>query len=257
MPTYAASACGSWDVYTSACRCAGVEPTTITVPGGAAPTVTVTVSASVVGSTLSQCETRTAFLTATTEVTLTETVTETPTPATATATDTATSTTVALETAAPTTVVVPRQCEMPGRAFRALNAFPTGPVRMMNAAGQRLVAWQYNDPSAAETSTWLLDSRGQLRLASGSLVPYIDASTVASASAMVLVATPAQVDSLVAAGTAARVQGCIDPSTGVLSLRDVLYSRPNMFSCGKALYLSSGDGSDAGSNYVALSPTTR
>ncbi|KAK8047840.1 hypothetical protein PG996_015904 [Apiospora saccharicola] len=76
LPTYASSACsGSWDAYTSACRCAGFEPTTITVPGGAAPTVTVTVSTSVVGSTLSQGETQTAFVTATTKTTVTETVT--------------------------------------------------------------------------------------------------------------------------------------------------------------------------------------
>ncbi|KAK8135485.1 hypothetical protein PG984_003425 [Apiospora sp. TS-2023a] len=236
LPTYAASACGSWKAYT-----------------GAAPTVTVTDSASVVGSTLSQGETQTAFVTATTETTLTVTVTETPTPATATATDTATSTTtVTVETAAPT-VVVTQQCQALGRVFRPLTPYSDGRVRMLNTVtfffrpGTE-VAFQFNDPQFAPTSSWLFDSEGLFRRAGGDLVAYVDATLKASATVHVMVAAAAQVDSLVAAGTAARIQGCVDSTTGVISLRDVLYSRSNILACGDSLYLSSGDGSDYDGN---------
>ncbi|KAK8002064.1 hypothetical protein PG991_014286 [Apiospora marii] len=228
LPTYAASACsGSWDVYTSACRCAGVEPTTITVlAGGAAPTtVTVTASASVVGSTLSQSETQTASVTATTEVTLTTTVTETPTPATATESAT--------------------QCQRPGIVFQASSPDPSGTTRYMSPfiyGTFMSINFGYDAPTG-----WLLDSQGHLQQALTlapiePLAAYVKTDVVGSV--QVLLGYRSAVDSMVAAGTAARVQGCMDYHSNALFFRDLKDARSNLLLCENALYLSQGNGSD-------------
>lgn len=247
LPTYAAAACsGSWDVYTSACRCAGVEPTTVTVDAASGETVTATVSTSVVGSTSSQTETRTASVTATTETTVTETVTETPAPATTTATEATTSTTVAQATAPPVTVVAPRTCQATGQAFRASSPDPSGSTRYMATFAEYGVG--FAPGSAAQAMNFVLDSRGQLELAApeapATEVYAVYVPTAVTGTVQTRVGLRSAVDSMVNAGTVARIQGCIDSATSALSLRDLVSGKANLILCGNALYLSHGDGSD-------------
>ncbi|KAK8066907.1 hypothetical protein PG997_013654 [Apiospora hydei] len=263
LPDYVSAVCPSWDKYTSACRCAGVEPVTVTVAAGAAPTVTETVSTSVVGSTLSRTDVETAPATATTEATRTETVTETPTPSTATEVTTATSTTVAQATATPSAVVVPQNCRPTGPWFRgqtySLSTQSEGPKYMYTvdtSSDSSSISWaQFSTiPSGPEyqSQQWVLDDQGQLQQfnpaagASEVQVAYVDGGLAQGPADTVPVAmmklNGAQFLTFI--GAIARVQGCVSPGTNALTLRDMIGARSNILQCGTAMVLSRGDGSD-------------
>ncbi len=244
LPEYASAVCANWDQYIKACSCAGVEISTVTVPG-AAETVTVTANDAVTTtvSTLSSTQTDT--------ISLTETVT-------ATETTTAASTTTVLATSTPT-VIVPITCLAKGLSFRASTPFSDGTTRWMNTIGQASVAWQtFASGSSLTSSTWVLDSNGYLELtgvigtATSVLAAYVDLSKTA-ATVAVLMKAKTDVEAGVAAGTWARVKGCVSPTTNEVTLSG--NGRSNILSCGNSMYLSTGDGSDYRSDCARLFPT--
>ncbi|KAK8017405.1 hypothetical protein PG993_013731 [Apiospora rasikravindrae] len=258
LPDYLSAVCPSWDKYTSACRCAGVEPVTVTAVLGAAPTVTVTASTTVVGSTLSSTDVETASATATTEVTLTETVTETPTPSTTTQVNTATSTVLTQATETPSAIVVPRDCQATGNVFRGKTnslSSPSGDAQYMFENSNMISFHEGSSMTAGQLQRgqWVLDSRGYLQLATplpGAgqvLAAYVDGDSARGAddTVEILMKPVGEVNFLAdAIGAVAHVQGCISPTTGEITLRETIAARSNILLCGLEMVLSRGDGRD-------------
>ncbi|KAF3013739.1 hypothetical protein E8E14_007379 [Neopestalotiopsis sp. 37M] len=255
VPEYAATACASWSKYVSACQQIGVETSTITVE---AVTETVTqyasTTATITWSTESSTQTDVVSVTATVSSTQTDVESITVT-TTTTETATITSVETILSTTTPTSVV-PFSCQATGLSFRARNPFPDGSTRYMNTVNSVNVAWQTfpSSPSAAglATSTWVLNTGGYLGLASNAGVAYVQVPSSA-ASLQVKMGTPSAVAAGVAAGTFVQVAGCIDQATSSVNM--VAAGRSNMLSCGNALYLSTGTGTDIRSDCVFLAPT--
>ncbi|KAK4152729.1 hypothetical protein C8A00DRAFT_16007 [Chaetomidium leptoderma] len=260
LPDYASAACAGWDQYVNACKCAGFETTTVTVPA-AVETVTVTADKAVTttAATVTTTKTDTVSVTATALVTEIDSILVTEI-ATSTTTITVSTTTTVLATSTPTTVI-PLTCKPKGVSFRASNPFPDGTTRWMNVVSSTIIAWQTftSNPSASglATSTWVLDSDGYLELAgavgtaTSVLVPHVNLSTMGPSVQVQMKAKP-DVETAVAAGTAVRVKGCVNAGTGVLTLAG--NGRYNMVACGNSLYLSTGDGSDIRSDCVKLTP---
>jgi hypothetical protein len=104
----------------------------------------------------------------------------------------------------------------------------------------------------------VLDSNGYLELtsvigtATSVLAAYVDLSKT-GASVAVLMKAKTDVEAGVAAGTWARVKGCVSPATNEVTLS--ANGRSNILSCGNSLYLSTGDGSDYRSDCARLFPT--
>lgn len=269
LPDYAADVCGSWTDYVKACRCAGVKPSTTTITAAvetATTTTTVTRTADEAITTLvsvvSSTETQTVFQTET--VSATETVV-TPVAATTSTTATVTTTETQTETVAVrATSTVALACQPTGIRFRASNPFPDSSTRWMNTVNNALIAWQSfaanPTASALATSTWILNNRGQLQLASPLnnapevLAAYTTATSVTS-SIQVLMKPLSEVEAGVASGIYTRVTGCQTAGSGVLLLSGE-DGRRNMVSCGNALYLSRGNGGDIRSDCVQLTPAT-
>ncbi|OIW26859.1 hypothetical protein CONLIGDRAFT_646994 [Coniochaeta ligniaria NRRL 30616] len=302
VPAYASTVCPSWDMYISACKCAGAVATTITVP---APAVTVTVPAgsavTSVVSTLSSTETDILLATATASSTETDIASVTATSSSTeidvisvTATSSSTeidvisvtastsstetdiiqltatvsttqidivsSTSTASATSTPTTVVM-LTCKQPGSFFRVSSSYTDGTTRYMNVVSSaNMVAWQtVSAPSATgSTYTWTLDSNGYLQLAypigtaTQVAVPYIDLS-VKTSSVQIKTQSKSVVDAAVAAGTYARLKGCVNAATNEVTITGS--GRSNILTCGNAFYLSTGTGSDIRSDCVQFFPT--
>jgi hypothetical protein len=62
------------------------------------------------------------------------------------------------------------------------------------------------------------------------------------------------VEASAAAGTVARIQGCVNPLTNEVTISGP-GGRANILSCGNAFYLSTGLGTDVGFSCVHLFPT--
>ncbi|ETS76294.1 hypothetical protein PFICI_11681 [Pestalotiopsis fici W106-1] len=240
----------------------GVETSTITLPA-ATETVTQVVSTTATTTWSTESTTQTDKVSVTATVLLTQTdIQSVTTTTTTTEMTTATSIETVQSTMTPTSVVL-YSCQATGLNFRARNPFPDSTTRFMNTVSSNLntlnsnlIAWQNlpSNPSAAAlaTSTWVLSAGEYLGLSSNSLVAYVIASSTAS-SLLARMDTPAAVAAGVAAGTYVQVAGCIDQATGRVNM--VADGRSNMLSCGNALYLSRGTGTDIRSDCVLLSPT--
>lgn len=264
LPTYASLVCADWAKYSKACKCVGVTATTVTASAASAPIETVTVTASdaltTVVSTLSS--------TYTDIISLTETVSDVETTtigATDLITATATLTTsAAVETVLATSTpvsVVPLTCKPRQVPFRASTPFPDGSTRWMNSVSNTIVAWQSFAPGTSGaglySSTWQVDAGGWLEhvnVLPGQtqvLAMYVDA-TRTQATSQVLVRPRSDVEQGVNDGRWARVKGCVNAQTGVLTLS--VKGRQNVLSCGNGLYVSSGDGKDVRTDCLTLSP---
>ncbi|KAK6084427.1 hypothetical protein SCUP234_03216 [Seiridium cupressi] len=243
LPDYAATACSSWDEYVSACQYLGVETLTVTLPG-ATETVTepIPTSATTTWSTVSSTQTDVVSETATVSSTQIDIESLTATTAT-TQTDVIASTVTVLTTTTPTSVVS-LSCQATGISFRVRAPNTDGTTRYMNVVNG-LIAWQtsISNPSATllASSTWILNAGGYLGLASGTQVAYYDVTSTAS-SVQIKIATPSTVATGIAAGTYAEVRGCVDRQTNNVSL--TAKGRYNILSCGNALFMSSGSGTD-------------
>ncbi|KAH8904627.1 hypothetical protein BR93DRAFT_930086 [Coniochaeta sp. PMI_546] len=277
LPVYASTVCPSWDKYVSACKCAGAVATTITVP---APAVTVTVPAgstvtSVVSTlsstetdivsavaTVSSTESDISSVTATTLSTETDSILLTATVST-TQIDIVSSTSIASQTSTPTTVVT-LTCKPPGTAFQVTSPYTDGTTRFMNVISSGPVAWQTTSipvgtgGASTYSYTWTLDSNGYLELAhlvgTGTTisVPYIDLS-VTTSSVSITTKPKAVVEAAVAAGTYARLKGCVNAATNEVTISGA--GRSNILLCGNLFYLSSGTGSDVSFPCTRLFPT--
>jgi hypothetical protein len=258
LPDYVEGACPDWDKYVAACKCAGVEASTVTATA-ATETVTVTADTAITStvSTVSITQTDTISATTTTSSTQINTDSHTET-VTATVTTASFSTTTVSVTSTPT-VVVPLDCKPKGQTFRASSPLNDGTTRWMNVVNQAMVAWQIFPgavlPQYLASSTWVLDSNGYLELpnaGSVALAAYVDLSKTGP-SVQVVTAAKAVVDAAVAAGTWARVRGCVNSDTNELTM--TANERSNILTCGNALFMSTGNGGDIQLGCVQLFPT--
>lgn len=263
VPDYAATACSSsWERYTSACKCAGAEVTTITIPG---PVQTVTIPADAVvtltASTLSSTDTQISLTTETVSTTETDIVSLTDTITTTQTAVLSATTTTALPVTS--TAVVPVACESTGSDFRVMTPYPDGSTRWMNVAGGTSLAWQataITSGTGLYTMIWTLDSNGYFQLANEIspatqvLAAYINLATATTASVRVYAAALSTVEANVAAGTWARIQGCVNPLNNEVFISGP-GGRANILSCGNAFFLSTGLGTDVASSCVDLTPT--
>ncbi|KAK6199098.1 hypothetical protein LQW54_010080 [Pestalotiopsis sp. IQ-011] len=254
LPEYAAAACGTLDLYVSACQRIGVETSTVTLP---AATETVTQFASTTAittwSTVSSTETDVVSVTATVSSTQTDTESVTVTTLT-TETATVTSTEMVLTTTTPTSVVS-YSCQPTGINFRMRAPFPDATTRFANAVSNAIVTWQAfpSSPSASSlaSSTWVLGAGGYLELSSNALVAYVNAPSSSASSLQVKTAAPSTVAAGVAAGTMARISGCVDRDMSSISMMTD-GGRANMLSCGNAFYMSRGTGKEIRSDCVLI-----
>lgn len=260
LPAYATEVCADWNQYTKACKCAGFETTTITVPG-APETVTVTAGEAVTTTvgTVSATLTETVFVTATALATEIDTIAVTDI-ATGTTTVTVSATTTVSATSTPT-YVVPIACQAVGTSFRLVQTFPDTTVRWMNRGVNFITFdtfWTQNPTGpAAEALNWVLDNNGYLEFAAASQkdsVPYYETASTAD-TVQVFLKPRAQVEAGIAAGTMARVKACIGATTRVASMT-AGKERKTMLSCGNRLYISSGMGFDVAPDCVLLKPGT-
>lgn len=262
LPEYASADCADWTKYAKACKCVGVEETTVTVTvSAAAETETTTVSIPgeevtvTVPMTVSSTETSTVSATATDASTVTETVTDTPDSVTVTETVTATSTTTVTTTSTPTTVV-PLTCQATGQFFQVSTPYPTGATtNTLWLYGVNPVLWvgfSGTAPPASNTLTvWSLDSNGYIQLRNSNRVLYVPVGSSA-ASLPVRVSDKATVEAGVANGTMAMIKGCVDAETGQFAVS--ANGRQNLVQCGSSVYISSGNGADAGSSCKLADP---
>ncbi|KAK4445149.1 hypothetical protein QBC34DRAFT_307358 [Podospora aff. communis PSN243] len=246
LPDYASVVCPEWSLYTKACKCAGVEPTTITI-SAAVSTITIAASdvlTSVI-STASSTEVEVSSVTVTTSSTQTDTITLTET-VTSTQTDIATSVSTTVSIATPTTTAT-LTCKPRNRAMRILTPFFDSTTRYMNTVGSS-VAWQtFPNTNPTPGSTWKLDADGFVEHAApvqsgGEVQGLFVLASGAGESLQVRLMAKSQLDAAVAAGTHVRVRGCVNP----VDNRVVMTARgkSNIISCGNSLYLSTGTGTD-------------
>ncbi|KAK3689277.1 hypothetical protein B0T22DRAFT_169453 [Podospora appendiculata] len=279
VPAYAALACPSFAKYASACSCAGVLPTTITVD---APVQTATVtelstSTITVKHSTADIKTDTALLTDTTSATFTETVLLTATTSVTltnvvslTATTSLTSTTIVVVTATTATtktdlatVTATEQasatkvCAIGAKAgvFRAVaTEYNNTPLliyaNMLNALTGGM-NWQ---PASTSTSAsvqnkfiFSLDSLGRLYLAYNippyNYVYYIYVSTATTGSIWPQVNTQTTIASSIAnGGKVEYVYGCVDPVSKELTLNAA--GRQSILWCGQQMWMAYGAGED-------------
>ncbi|KAK3399830.1 hypothetical protein B0T20DRAFT_477665 [Sordaria brevicollis] len=265
LPEYASADCADWTKYLKACKCAGVKLTTITVTVSA-PVETETVTMTIPGEevtitvpmTVSSTQTAIVTATATDATTVTETVTYLPDGFTVTETVTATSTTTAIITSTPTTVV-PLTCQPTGYNFQVSTPDLAMPIYELwlyvNSNAQPL--WPSYDASSGPPkisyTVFSVDNNGhvQARGFDGDLYVPVDS---AAASLPVKVGNRVTVDAGVAAGTMARIKGCVDADTGGFTVS--VNGRQNLLHCNDArAYISSGNGADLNKGCVQATPT--
>ncbi|KAH6645231.1 hypothetical protein BKA67DRAFT_542202 [Truncatella angustata] len=262
LPDYAATACSFWEVYVSACQRISVEASTVTLPMATETVIeSAATSATSIWSTVSSTQTDIVSVTTTVSSTQINIQSLTVT-STTTKTDAVTSTVTMLVTITPTSVVE-LSCQARGINFRIRGPNPDGTTRWMNVVNNAVVAWQTfsSNPTASSlaSSTWVLSAGGYFGLAnpingaSETLVAYFDVVSSTALSVQIKMKPKSTVDTNVAAGTYARVPGCVDrQSNSVVLTAD---GRSNILSCGNSLYLSRGDGSDVRRDCILMVST--
>ncbi|KAH8200228.1 hypothetical protein TruAng_005620 [Truncatella angustata] len=262
LPDYAATACSFWEVYVSACQRISVEASTVTLPMATETVIeSAATSATSIWSTVSSTQTDIVSVTTTVSSTQINIQSLTVT-STTTKTDAVTSTVTMLVTTTPTSVVE-LSCQARGINFRIRGPNPDGTTRWMNVVNNAVVAWQTfsSNPTASSlaSSTWVLSAGGYFGLAnpingaSETLVAYFDVVSSTALSVQIKMKPKSTVDTNVAAGTYARVPGCVDrQSNSVVLTAD---GRSNILSCGNSLYLSRGDGSDVRRDCILMVST--
>ncbi|KAG7292846.1 hypothetical protein NEMBOFW57_002891 [Staphylotrichum longicolle] len=218
LPVHA-TACADWDMYVKACKCAGVEPTTVTAePATSTVTVPADNAITTIVGTVSSTLTDTVHVTATTSVTATNIALVVKT---VTVTETATESVASIVQATETpSVVVPLTCRPTGGGWRASD--PATVDWMAATNSYTTVGWQ-PFPSvprlgslAAQISVWTVNNgflEHRYNIASNSMVmvPYLEKTTseANAATVMVKLKSKSAVDSGVAAGTMERIQACL------------------------------------------------
>ncbi|KAK0622347.1 hypothetical protein B0T14DRAFT_580431 [Immersiella caudata] len=167
-PAYASPVCPSWEKYVSACQCAQVTPTTITVVSG---TVTVDASSTItseVDATSTTTETSITSETTTTETTTTNIISVTTTTST-TETTTATPTVTTTVTTTTTATVQPSPpAKTPSAPFRIKIRNTDTYLTSYFNVGMPRVMWKPAPSSSASTAVlntylWQTDGDGRLR----------------------------------------------------------------------------------------------
>lgn len=264
LPEYASADCADWTKYVKACKCVGVELATVTVTVSAAvetEVVTVTVPGEevtvTVPMTVSSTQTAIVSATATDASTVTETVTDVPDSVTITETVSTISTVTVTTTSTPSTVV-PLTCQSTGYTFQV-----STPYTSAGMEGKSLWLWGVQStvywigymgtgaPSQSAT-IWNLDSNGSVQLRGTNSILYVLTGSSA-ASVQVKLGNRNDVDAGVAAGSMARIKGCVDASTGQFTVSGD--GRHNLVQCGSNIFISSGNGSERGSNCVQVTTT--
>ncbi|KAJ4342791.1 hypothetical protein N0V85_009840, partial [Neurospora sp. IMI 360204] len=264
LPEYASADCADWTKYVKACKCVGVELATVTATVSAAvetEIVTVTVPGEevtvTVPMTVSSTQTAIVSATATDASTVTETVTDVPDSVTITETVSATSTVTVTTTSTPSTVV-PLTCQPTGYNFQVstpTTSVGTGVNSLWLYGFGNTVLWVgYSGTGAPSQSStvWTLDSNGSVQVRGTNSILYVSAGSSA-ASVQVKMGDRNSVDAGVAAGSMARIKGCVDANTGRFTVS--VDGRHNLVQCGSGIFISSGNGSDAGSTCVQATPT--
>ncbi|KAL2131371.1 hypothetical protein VTI74DRAFT_5182 [Chaetomium olivicolor] len=267
LPKYATASCADWNMYVKACKCAGVEPTTVTAePATSTVTVPADDAVTTTVGTVSNTQTDTVYVTETISLTATNAamVIETVT-VTETATESVASTVQATQTPS---VIIPLACRPTGEAWRASNLVADGSVRWMNAVNANtIIAWQSfasipaPGTTSAQTSVWtvnngFLEHKYTVGSNSEIMVAYMETTTTAANAATVMVKLKSRsaVEAGVAAGTMEKVRACV--GAGDNKLRMTSRGRSNILTCGNALVLSTNtDGKDYRSDCQLLSPS--
>ncbi|KAK3369889.1 hypothetical protein B0H63DRAFT_497141 [Podospora didyma] len=255
FPEYATSACKSFNKYASACSCAGVLPTTVTL-STPSTTITVTETNAPVQSTVLT----TASATETTTLSLTETITDITTEVdllTATIASTTTATVSLTTTTAATATKLAGIC-LKGAALGAFKAnatqYGTAPLNIYANLLNGLtggITWSAASASTAASVQnkyiWSLDENARLNLAYN--VPpytykyYAYMSTASPGSNWPQVNTEASVAAQVNNGGAVTyITGCVDSVTGELTLNAA--GRTHILWCGQQLWMSYAKGED-------------
>jgi hypothetical protein len=131
-------------------------------------------------------------------------------------------------------------------------------VNMMNVAWQTGVQPGTTGPSTY-SYTWTLDSNGYLELANkigaatSVLAPYVDLTAAQAPSMQIRTQPRTVVEAAVAAGTYARLSGCVNAATNEVYLSGA--GRSNILLCGNTFFLSNGTGSDQRVPCTRLFPT--
>ena len=267
LPEYAAAACADWDMYVKACKCASVEPITVTAePATSTVTVPADDAITTTVGTVSSTQTVTVYATATTSVTATNAAMVI---ATVTVTETATESVASTVQATQTpSVVVPLTCRPTGEAWRASNPVADGSIRWMNAVNSyTIIAWQgfASIPApgslAAQSSVWtvkngFLEHKYNIGSNSQVMVPYLETTTTEAnaATVMVKLKSRSSVEAGVAAGTMERIRACVGAGDNKLLMTS--RGRSNILTCGNALMLSTNtDGKDYRSDCELLNPS--
>jgi hypothetical protein len=264
LPEYATAFCADWNTYVKACKCAGVERSTVTAdPTTSTVTVPADYAFTTTVGTMSRTQTNTVYVTETTSITATSATMVTET-VTVPKTDTESAASIVQATQNPS-VIIPLACRPTGEAWRASNPVTDGSVRWMNAiSGNSIIAWQSfaSVPAAgsigAQTSVWtvnngFLENKYIVGSNSQVMVAYMETTSTA-ASVMVKLMPRSAVEAGVAAGTMEKVRACV--GAGDNKLRLTSRGRSNILTCGNALMLSTNaDGKDYRSDCELLNPS--
>lgn len=269
LPEYATASCADRNMYIKACKCAGVEPSTVTAePATSTATVPADDAVTTIVGTVSSTQTDTVYVTETISVTTTNAamVTETVT-VTETATESVGSTVQATQTPS---VTIPLACRPTNEAWRASNLVADGSVRWMNAPNANanpIIAWQSfasipaPGTTSAQSSVWavnngFLEHRYTIGSNSEIMVAYMETTTTAAriATVMVKLKPRSAVEAGVADGTMEKVRACVGAGDNKLYMTS--RGRSNILTCGNALMLSTNiDGTDYRSGCELLNPS--
>ncbi len=256
IPDYAWPACQNWNQYVDACRCFGIipftstaHPTTTTVTVTAATAITTTVS------TLTTTTTTTIPVTASTLLILSPTIAVIDV-FTTTETITESSTLTVVTTTTPT-VVATQTCEPLGTPFRAFVQENGNTLYLGSPDGFSLSWDSYANPDSVtelERTTFMLNDDGYLRLDyqvddDHAEYAYIDVSLPANTDRLYL----GSIGSIDQVENFKQVSGCVDATTGVLSLSAV--GKTYLLECNGVAMLSSDAGSGV-TNCVVVGPDT-
>ncbi|KAK4039372.1 hypothetical protein C8A01DRAFT_36670 [Parachaetomium inaequale] len=264
IPSYASANCPSWDKYVSACKCAGVAPTTLTAEAPSPTTVTVSATGDAVTisvpTTISTTETVFVSATATTAATQVDTILVTATVSatesavvstTMTVTETVTETvTPSGPTCKPVSEVAPFKAEASEYLY---NGSPMHLYANMINAVTGGIAWQLpsssTSPAVRNKFVWKLDADGYLVLAYNvppyayEYVAYVGFSNNYG-TIWPQVGPRVNVENSIRQrpDVYAKIKGCVNSETGELSLNAA--GRTNILWCGAQMWMSFGAGED-------------
>ncbi|KAK4205400.1 hypothetical protein QBC40DRAFT_214868 [Triangularia verruculosa] len=266
IPSYASAHCPSWEKYTSICKCAGATQQTIT---GSASAVTETVTFTDSATTVSVPVTIPITTTIIDLITATETDTTTDTASiTATVTTTVTgnvlvlgSTTTVTSTVV-STVTAPTQICSNVATFQATANQHANTELYLYAALNNGMSGLYgstrwnptaptSQPHVYDVYNWILDDQGYLAFMYNGNFKVSAYVTVGTAATLQMqMSSSAQYSP----SYYERVKGCVNTVTGELTLD--AGGRKSVLLCGQQqlIYLSSGDGSEAGLQCTRMYP---